>query len=111
MDAGRTESTDFCREILDDQMNTIPTAGAGLATVGHRPTGRACRTAEQQSKITARDLGKGRQSLGDERKTEVRCIEREGGLDVIDHVTYMDGGHWASSARPRLGSDIRTRYR
>src|SRR5262245_31032328 len=52
-DARRTQALDFSREVVDDQVNTIPTAGGGLAAVGHRTPGRACWTAQQQSEIAA----------------------------------------------------------
>ena len=51
MDASRAQSMDFCRKVLDDQMDTIPTARGRLAAIGHRTTGRACRTAEQQPQV------------------------------------------------------------
>src|SRR5262245_15614952 len=88
---------DFSREVFDDQVNTIPPAGGGLAAVGHRTPGRARWTAQQQSEIAARDIGERREGLGDQRETEVRGVEVDRGVDIIHHVADVDGGHGASS--------------
>src|SRR3954454_17696191 len=47
--AGGAQPLDFGGDVLDDEVNAVPTAGLGCAAVGHRAPGRALRAAEQQA--------------------------------------------------------------
>src|SRR5437773_10422913 len=98
MDPGGAESVDFGREVIEDEVDTVAAAGSGPAATGHPAPGRAARSAEQQPQVAAGHVGKGQRCLGDESEAEVSRIESDGGIDIVDHVTYVDGGHRSSSS-------------
>jgi len=53
LDAGGAQACRFRRQVVDDEMYTIPTAGSGLCAVRHRSCRRTRRSAEQQSQRSA----------------------------------------------------------
>jgi hypothetical protein len=48
LDAGGAQPRDLGRNIIDDEMNAVPSAGTGASAIGHRSSGRAFRPAEQE---------------------------------------------------------------
>src|SRR5438128_321584 len=69
--AGGAQARDLGRKILDDEMNSVPSAGSGPLAVRHRPPGRAGRAAQQQPQRSPRDVGKRRRRAGEEREAEM----------------------------------------
>src|SRR2546428_2187819 len=45
---GGAQPGDLGLDVVDDQVDAVPAAGAGPAAVGHRPAGRAARAAQEQ---------------------------------------------------------------
>ena len=94
--------------------------GAGRAAVGHRPSGRARRPAEQQAQVAADDVGERRRGVRAQREAEVGGVEVDGGLDVVDHVADVHElvrhvrsppGRWWSVRSPREEADAGRRAR
>jgi hypothetical protein len=77
---------DISRDVVNDEVDAVPAAGTGCAPVGHRPPGRARRTAEQQPQVAAHDVGESGRGAGAQRKAEVLGVKGDGVLDVVDHV-------------------------
>src|SRR3954467_4715214 len=48
---------DLGPEVVDDEMDAVPTARPGLGAVGHRAAGRALRATQQQTQIAALHIG------------------------------------------------------
>ena len=44
-------------EVVDDEVDAVPTAGARSFAVGHRPAGRALRARQQEPQVAASDVG------------------------------------------------------
>src|SRR3954454_17283996 len=55
--AGRAQSRDVGREVLDDEMNAVPATGPGRAAVRHWAPGGARPAAQQQSEPPTHDIG------------------------------------------------------
>jgi hypothetical protein len=87
------ESIDFRREVIDDEMNTVPTARSRVAAIRHRTPGRASRSAQQETQITASDISEGGECFRDQGEAEMASVKVEGRLDVVDHIADVDGGH------------------
>src|SRR5262249_25522183 len=94
----RPQSSNLRDEVGDDEMDAIPTARARTLAVGHRPAGRTGWPADQQSQRSKLDVGKCRRVFGEERKAEMPCVPLHSDLDVVDHVSNVDGSrvHWRS---------------
>ena len=86
--------------VFDDEMDAVPSARCGLAAVGHRAACRALRSAQQQTQITADDVREGRRGIRAQRETEMRRVEGDRRLDVVDHVANIDSrlGHYEKLA-------------
>jgi len=83
------------RKIVDEQMDSVPAAGLRLPSVRHRTRGRARRPAEEQPEVSALDVCECRRLIRQKLEAEVRRVEGDGRLDVVDHVPDVDGvaGH------------------
>src|SRR6266540_318235 len=90
---GGPEPVDLGGEVVDYEVDPVPAAGSGLAAVGHRSPGRACRSAEQQPQVTSGDIGEGRRRAGQEGEAEMGRVEGDGFGDVVHHVSDIDRGH------------------
>ena len=60
---GGAQPLDLGGDVVDDQMDAVPAARPGRPAVGHRPAGRAGRTAQQQPQLAADDVGEGRRGV------------------------------------------------
>jgi hypothetical protein len=100
---GGAETIDLGSEVVDDEVDTVPAPGCGPPAIGHRAPGRAARCAQEQPQVAPADVGKGRRGLGDQREAEVRRVEGDSGLDVVDHVANVHGGHGCSSSPEASG--------
>ena len=65
--------------------------GPGRRAVGHRPTGRALRSGEQQPEVAALDVGERRRGVRQDLEAEELGVEGDRRLDVVDHVADVDG--------------------
>ena len=81
---------DFGVDVVDDEVDAVPAARLGFAAVGHRPSGRARRPAQQQTQVAAGDVGERRGGAGAQLEAEVGGVEVDGALDVVDHVADVD---------------------
>src|SRR5262249_971201 len=89
-DALVAQPFDLALDVLDEKVDAVPPAGAGLAPVGHRPAGGALRAAQEQPKVAPDDVGE-RRCLGrQEREAEVANVEVDRLGDVVDHVADVD---------------------
>ena len=68
------------------KLDSVPAPRFGLASVGHRPPGRALGTRQQQPQIALRHLGEGRRCIVSSFEREVVGIEVDRLVDVVDHV-------------------------
>src|SRR4029079_10603975 len=89
-----TQPRNLDGEIAHNQMNAIPAARPWRAAVGHRPSGRTLRPAEQQTERSEPHVGKRRGGVGADREAKMRGVPRNGGIDVVDHVPDVHGGCW-----------------
>src|SRR5207247_8170234 len=89
-DARRAKPRDLGLDVVDDEVDAVPAARAGLPAVWHRTAGRACRTAQQDAKWPADDVGERRSHVRAQCEPEVRRVERDRGVDVLDHVANID---------------------
>src|SRR5215813_10956778 len=92
-DPGTAEAGHLSFEVVDDKVDAVPTAGSGPPPVRHRPAGRARRPTQEEPQVAKRDVRKGRECLRNEREAEMRRVEGQSRLDVVDHVANVDGGH------------------
>src|SRR5258706_15261903 len=53
---GLAEVADFGSDVVDEEVDAVPAAGAWLVAVGHGPSGGAGRSAEQQPEVAAGDV-------------------------------------------------------
>src|SRR5215216_1578689 len=67
-------------------MNPIPAAGTRLSSIRHRTPSGTRPPAEQESKITASDIGKRWRRVGQWLETEVRGVERQRSIYMVHHV-------------------------
>jgi len=104
--AGRAEARNLGIDVIDDEVDPVPSARTGLATVRHRTTRRPLGSAQQDAKWTANDFGECRSHVRTERESEVRRVEGDRHLDVVDHVAHVDRalGHHAKTTG--LGSSL-----
>src|SRR5512133_2877734 len=72
-------------------MDAGPSASRRLSSVWHRPRGRARRPTEEESEVATLHVGKRRRLIRQQLEAEVRGVEGDGRLDVLDHVADMDG--------------------
>src|SRR5215218_5596448 len=85
--AGVAQACDLSVDVVDDEMDSIPAAGAGLAAVRHRAPGRALWSGEEQSKVPAAYVGERRRRARQDVEPEMLGVEGDRFVDVIDHVT------------------------
>ena len=83
---GLAELGDLGVDVVDDEVDAVPAAGARLLPVGHRSSGGARRTAEQQPQVAAGDVGERGGGAGAHLEAEVLRVEVDRRLDVVDHV-------------------------
>src|SRR5207253_10960949 len=74
----------------EGEADPIPAARAGLPAVRHRTSGGACRSAQQDSKWPADDVGESRSHVRAQREPEVCRVEGDCSVDVLDHVPNVD---------------------
>src|SRR5436190_2260772 len=87
----RAESCDFGAEVVDDEVDAIPASGLGLGAVGHWPTRGAGRSREQESEVAAFDVGERGRGAREQLEAEHLGVEGDRIVDVVDHVTDVDG--------------------
>jgi hypothetical protein len=96
------EAVDLGRDVVDDQVDAVPHAGAGGGAVEHRLTGRAARAAEEEPQVAPHGVGEHRREVRAHLEAEVGRVEVDGGSDVVDQVAdadeLFDVGHGSSSA-------------
>jgi hypothetical protein len=80
-------------QIGDDELNTIPTAGRGHAPVGRPPTAGTRRAAQQQSEIATGHIRECRSGDRDDREPEIRGVEGDSLLDIVNDVANIDERH------------------
>src|SRR5262249_32204995 len=88
-----TQALDFSGEILHLNMNPVPTAGHGFATIGHGPASGAGLSAEQKTHAVTGDRCKRRAGILFDFKAEVCCVEFDGDGNVVDHVADANRRH------------------
>src|SRR6266508_1962832 len=91
--AFRAEPFDLGGEVVDDQMDPVPAAWFRAAAVGHGPPRRAGRPAQQQPQVAALNVSERGCLVRELYEAEVRRVERDGGVHVVDHVADVDRGH------------------
>jgi len=98
--AGRAEARNLGIDVIDDEVDPVPSARTGLATVRHRTTRRALGPAQQDAKRSADDVGEGRSHVRTQREPEMRRVEGDRRLDIVDHVPNVDRalGHDAKTS-------------
>ena len=50
MNPRRAEPLNLCREVFDNEVDSVPATRTGLTAIRHRAPGGACRSAQQQPK-------------------------------------------------------------
>lgn len=80
-------------EVIDNELDPVPAAGARLPTVRHGAPGRAGGSAKEQPKIISGNIGKCRPSLREESEAQMSRVEGDCGIDVVDHVGNVDPCH------------------
>src|SRR5262245_18769572 len=88
-DAGASHPLHLGGDVADDQVDPVPAARAGLDPVGHRSPGGARPSAQEQLEAAAHDVREGRKVRADT-EAEVRGVEADGRIDVVDHVADAD---------------------
>src|SRR5204862_5697788 len=66
------EPGDLGTDVVDDELDAVPSTGPGPAAVRHRAAGRAGRAREEEPEVPARDVGEGRAAL--ERSVKPRWV-------------------------------------
>src|SRR4051794_40784102 len=84
------EPRDVGGDVLDDEVDAVPSAGPGRAAVRHRSAGRALGPAEQEPEVAAYDVRERRCGAAADREREVGGVEVDRRLDVVDHVADAD---------------------
>src|SRR5262245_15479813 len=69
------QARDFGVDVVDDQVDAVPAAGARLGAVRHRPSRGAGRSAEQQPQVSACDVGEGGHEAGQDFEAEELRVE------------------------------------
>src|SRR2546428_6252338 len=88
--ARRAKAHDLGLDVVDDEVDAVPAARAGPRAVRHRTSGGACWTAQQDAKWPADDVGESRSHVRAQGEPEVRRVEGDRGVDVLDHVPNVD---------------------
>src|SRR5262249_61236596 len=91
-----TESLDFSGEILHLNMNPVPAAGDGFATIGHGLASGAGLAAEQERNAVTGDRCESRACVLFQCEPKVCCVESDGGGNVVDHVTDANSRHMSA---------------
>src|SRR5262249_28368828 len=101
--AGVAETGYFGVDVVDDQVDAIPTTGSGLDAIRHGSSRGTGRPAEQQPQTAPGDASERRRGAGQHLEVEELRIEVNGLLNVIDTVAYVHhivgSGHGFSVAR------------
>src|SRR5262249_56732421 len=90
---GGPEPLNLRLDVVHDELEAVPPARHRKATVGHGPAGRAGAGAEEEPEVAAGHVRECGCCTHVELEPEVRRIERDGGVDVVDHVADVDRGH------------------
>src|SRR5918995_2574391 len=72
---GGPQPLDVGRDVLDDEVDPVPASRPGRAPVGHRPPGRARRSAQQQPQVAAHDVGERGGGAGADLEAEMCGVE------------------------------------
>jgi len=97
--SGGAEPGHLGGEVVDHQLDAIPAAGGGLATVRHWSPCRASLSAEQQPKIATPDIGEGGRCAGKDREPEVGGVKSDSRVDILDHIADVNRGHYTFTSR------------
>src|SRR4051794_37866664 len=84
--AGRAQPLDLRGDVVDDEVDAVPTARLRRLAIRHRPSGGALRATEEQAQVAAHDVGERRCSAGTQLEPEVGRVEVDCLVDVVDHV-------------------------
>src|SRR2546430_10036552 len=76
------ESSDLGFDVLDDEVDAVPSARSWLTSIRHRTTGGALRSAQQEPERPTDDIGECRSRIRADGESEMRRIEGDRGLDV-----------------------------
>jgi hypothetical protein len=89
------QAVDLAVEIIDLQLDPVPAARLGPATIRHRLGGptRAAHCVHQQPQIAAREHGEAGRGVQLNGEAEPLGIERDRCIDVVDDVADADSGH------------------
>ena len=87
---GLTQALHLGRQVVDQEMNAVPAPRLGLSSIRHRARRRALRPAEEQAQAAALHVGECGCLVGQQLKAEVRRVEGDRRLHVVDHVPDMN---------------------
>ena len=105
--AGGLEAGDLAVEVVDDEVDPVPAARAGLRTVGHGAAGGARWVRSSRRRRLPRWTSAKAGIEVDDGEAEVAGVEVDGCGDVVDQVADVDGGvigHGGFSLRVRSRS-------
>src|SRR5262245_3134029 len=104
---GVAEAGDFGIDVVDDEVDAVPAAGARLDAIRHRPPRGAGRSTQQQPQVAAGDVGESGKKARQDFEAEELRVEGDRGFHVVDHVAdvhHVTGvGHGSS-----LGAGVRS---
>jgi Cupin domain len=87
----RTQPRDLGGKIIDNQVNAIPAPWSGAGAISHRSPGRTCRPAEQEPEWPQSHVCECRSRIREQPEAEVFRVPCDGGINVIDHITNIEG--------------------
>jgi hypothetical protein len=102
---GIAELDDLGVDVVDEEVDAVPATRSGLGAVGHRPSGRAGRTSEEQSEVASLYVGKGGREVSEELEAENLGVEGDRLVDVGDHVADVNDliGRHVVTSRSSVG--------
>jgi len=86
-------------DVVHDQVDAIPAARLGLSAIRHGAPGRACARAQEKSQVAPRDVREGRRRAGVQPEAEMRRVEGDRGVDVVNHVADVHRAHVTLTSR------------
>src|SRR5439155_25937604 len=108
-ETGGPKPLDFALDVIDDELDPVPAPRDGLPAVRHGAPSRAHWPGEQQTQTAPDHIGESRRRTGAEFEPEMRGVELDGGINVVDHIAHVDRvfGHVPLTSRLALFDDVK----
>lgn len=91
LDAGAAQPADLGGQVVDDELDAVPTPGFGPLAIWHRPSRRTRRATQQEPERSSPDVREGWGKVGEKCEVQMLRVPFHGSFDIGHHVTDIDG--------------------